>query len=73
MSHLLKLFGKICKYETDPASIVEDIDQTRFGLQTDKQTYRQTYGQCETSILPSSSLGRGMEVGGKIMALFTNE
>ena len=68
MTHLSKLFNKICKYDTDPASIVEDIDQTVF-----KQTYRQTYGQCETSILPSSSLGRGVEVGGKIMALFTNE
>ena len=31
MTHLLKLVDKICKYEIDLASIVEDTDQTWFG------------------------------------------
>ena len=28
----------MCKYEMDPASIVEDTEQTRFVLQTDRPT-----------------------------------
>ena len=36
MTHLLKLLGKMCKYEMDPTSIVEDTEQTWFCPQTDK-------------------------------------
>ena len=42
MTHLLKLFNKMCKYEMDPMSIVEDTEQTRFCPQTDGQTDRRT-------------------------------
>ena len=70
MTHLSKLFNKICKYDTDPASIVEDIDQTRFGLQTDIQTDFWTMWNQYT---PHKFVGAWVEVGGKIMALFTNE
>ena len=38
MTHLLKLLDKMCKYEMDPASIVEDtVDMI---LSTDGQTDR---------------------------------
>ena len=46
--HLLKLLDKMCKYEMDPMSIVEDTERTRFCPQTD----RRTDGQGETSIPP---------------------
>ena len=36
VTHLLKLLDKMCKYEMDPMSIVEDTEQTRFCPQTDK-------------------------------------
>ena len=32
------LFDKMCKYEMDPANIMEDTEQTRFCPQTDEQT-----------------------------------
>ena len=35
-THLLKLLDKMCKYKTDPMSIVEDTERTRFCPQTDK-------------------------------------
>ena len=38
MTHLLKLVDKMCKYEMDLASIVEDTEQT--DRQTDWQTYK---------------------------------
>ena len=38
MTHLLKLVDKMCKYEMDLASIVEDTEQT--DGQTDGQTYK---------------------------------
>ena len=50
-THPLKLLDKMCKYEMDPMSIVEDTEQTRFCPQTD----RRTDGQGETSI-PSFQL-----------------
>ena len=34
-THILKLVDKICKYEMNLASIVEDTEQTQFGLQRD--------------------------------------
>ena len=40
--HILKLLNKLCKYEMDPMSIVEDTDQTRFYPQTDKWTVGRT-------------------------------
>ena len=47
-THLLKLLDKMCKYEMDPMSIVEDTERTRFCPQTD----RRTDGQGDTSIPP---------------------
>ena len=56
-THLVKLLDKMCKYEMDPMSIVENTERTRFCPQTD----RRTDGQCETNILPlSTSLKRGV-------------
>ena len=37
MTHLLKLLDKMCKYEMDPASIVEDTERTRFSPQTNRR------------------------------------
>ena len=48
MTHLLKLLDKMCKYEMDPASIVEDTERTPFCPHTDGQTE----GRRETSIPP---------------------
>ena len=45
MTHLLKLLDKMCKYEMDPMSIVEDTDSV----------HRRTDGQGETSIPPPLS------------------
>ena len=45
-THLLKLVDKICKYEMDMASIVDDTQWTRFFPQTD----RWTNGQGEASV-----------------------
>ena len=45
-THFLKLLDKMCKYEMDLASILEDTIQTRFCLQTDRHMERQG----ETSI-----------------------
>ena len=47
-THLLKLLDKMCNYEMDPTSIVEDAERTRFCPQMD----RRTDGQGETSIPP---------------------
>ena len=38
MTHLQKLLDKMCKYEMDPTSIVEDTEQTWFCPQTDRRT-----------------------------------
>ena len=55
-THLLKLLDKMCKYEMDPMSIVEDTERTRFCPQTDRRTDgrtdRRTDGQGDTSIPP---------------------
>ena len=37
-THLLKLLDKMCKYEMDPASIVEDTERAGFCPQADRQT-----------------------------------
>ena len=47
-THLLKLLEKMCKYELDPTSIVEDTERTPFCPQTD----RGTDGLGETNIPP---------------------
>ena len=47
-TNLLKLLDKMCKYEMDPMSIVEDTERIQFCPHTD----RQTDGQGETSIPP---------------------
>ena len=47
-TQLLKLLDKLCKYEMDPMSIVEDTERTRFCPQMD----RRTDGQGDTSIPP---------------------
>ena len=36
-THIVKLLDKMCKYEMDPTSIVEDTERTRFCPQTDRQ------------------------------------
>ena len=58
--HLLKLFDKICKYEMDPAGIVEDIERTLFGLQTDGQTDGRIDGQTKwNQYTPLNFVGMG--------------
>ena len=41
-THILKLLDKMCKYEMDPMSIVENTERTRFCPQTDRRTDTQT-------------------------------
>ena len=41
-TYLLKLLDKMCNYEIDLASIVEDAERTRFCPQTDRRTDKQT-------------------------------
>ena len=48
----LKLLDKMCKYEMNPMSIVEDTERQRFCPQTDRRTDGQTDWQGETSIPP---------------------
>ena len=50
-THLLKLLDKVCKYEMDPATIVEDTIMST-DRRTDRWLDRQTDGQGETSIPP---------------------
>ena len=56
VTHILKFLDKMCTYEMDLTSIVEDTERTRFCPQTDRWTDRQmdrrTEGQGETSIPP---------------------
>ena len=44
-THLLKLLDKMCNYEMDPMSIIEDTERTWFCPQTDRQTDGQRDGQ----------------------------
>ena len=49
VTHLLKLLDKMCKYEMDPMSIVEDTERTRFCPQTDRRTRWYQYIPLSTS------------------------
>ena len=49
-THLLKLLAKMCKYEIDPMSIVEDTERTRFCPQTDRRTRWYQYTPLSTSL-----------------------
>ena len=46
----MKLLNKMCKYEMDLASVVEDAERTRFCPQMDGEMDGHTDGQGETSI-----------------------
>ena len=59
-THLLKLLDKMCKYELDPASILEDTERTRFCPQMDRRREGRTDGQGETSIPPFNFVERGV-------------
>ena len=48
----------MCKYEMDPASIVEDTERTRFCTQTDGQTDKRT-----DDVKPVSPLFNFVEAG----------
>ena len=54
----------MCKYEMDPASIVEDTEQTPFCPQTDRQTW---WTQCTPT--PTGGGGGGGGGGGVIIRL----
>ena len=62
VTHLWKLFEKMCKYKMDPTSIVEDTEQTRFHPQTDRRTDGRTDGRTDWPVyIPlSSSLKQGV-------------
>ena len=53
--------AKMCKYEIDLVSIVEDTERTLSCPQTDRWTDGRTDGQGETSKTPSTSLSRGFK------------
>ena len=46
-THLLKLLNKMCKYEMDPMSIVEDTERTQFCPQADRRTDGRKDGQTD--------------------------
>ena len=66
MTHLLKLLDKMCKYEMDPMSIVENTEQTRFCPQTERRTDEQT--DKVKPVYPPSNL---VEAGGIIICKYT--
>ena len=62
-THRRKLLNKICKYEIDPAIIVEVSERTRFCPRTDRRAGRRTNGWRETNMPPSNFVeagGRGI-------------
>ena len=69
-THLLKLLDKMCKYEMDPMSIVEDTERTRFCPQTDRQTDGRTDGQTDgqtDKVIPVYPPFNFVEAGGIII------
>ena len=69
-THLLKLLDKMCKYEMDPMSILEDTERARFCPQTDRQTDgrmdRRTDGQTD-KVIPVYPPINFVEAGGIII------
>ena len=65
-THLRKLLDKMCKYEMDPMSIVEDTEQTPFCPQTDRRTDGRTDGQMD-KMIPVYPPFNFVEAGGMIM------
>ena len=61
-THLLKLLDKMCKYEMDLMSIVEDTERTGFCPQTD----RRTDGQMD-KVIPIYPPFNFVEAGGIII------
>ena len=59
-AHILKLFDKMCKYEMDTVSIVEDTEWTRFCPQTNGQMDRRT-----DKVKPVYPLSTSLSVGYK--------
>ena len=60
-TNLLKLLDKMCKYEKDPASIVEDTEQKRFCPHTNRRTDGQT-DKVKPVYPPSTWLSEGYKV-----------
>ena len=56
----MKLRDKMCKYEMDPMSIVEETEGTRFCPQMDRRTDGETDRQGETSITPFNFVEAGV-------------
>ena len=52
----------MCKYEMDPASIVEDTERTRFVLQTDRRTDRPTDKVKPVYPLPLNFVAGGIKI-----------
>ena len=50
VTHLLKLLDKMCKYEMDPTSILEDTEWTWFFPQKDRRTRWNQYTPLSTSL-----------------------
>ena len=50
VTHLLMLLDKMCKYEIDLTSIVEDTERTRFCPPTDRRTRWHQYTPLSTSL-----------------------
>ena len=63
-THLLKLLDKMCKYEIDLMSIVEDTERTRFCPQKDRRTRWYQYTPLSTSLKRRGWGGGGWGVGG---------
>ena len=63
----MQLLDKMCKYEMDPMSIVEDTERTRFCPQMDRWTSGQT-----DKVIPVYPLFNLVEAGGIIIFLSCN-
>ena len=64
-THILNLLGKMCKYEIDPASIVEDTEWTPFCPQMDGPTDRRSWTP------PPPPPFSFIEMGGIIILVFS--
>ena len=61
ITHLQQFVDNMCKYGTDPASIVEDTERTQFRLQIDRQAEGRAEGQMEkvNQYTPLNFIGGG--------------